>query len=144
LFEATKAGSLPTLAFLLKQDGDVHRRTKYVCNTDEVAIGRGLVGWLVGWSYRRDGCRHLVDYYSTLLYSTLTINLLCRLGETCLHWAVREGRKDLIQLLLKHGADPGAVGENGSCFDLAPSPEIAAILEDFRVCLTERRGQSTQ
>jgi hypothetical protein len=110
-----------------------------------------LVGWLVILTRWLSSSRRLLLYstllylyYSTLLYSTLTINLLCRLGETCLHWAVREGRKDLIQLLLKHGADPGAVGENGSCFDLAPSPEIAAILEDFRVCLTERRGQSTQ
>ena len=50
-----------------------------------------------------------------------------------MHWAARDNRKDLVQLLLKHGADPGAVGEHGSCFDVTQDTDILGMLENFRV-----------
>eukprot|EP01094_Clydonella_sp_ATCC50884_P028771 TRINITY_DN8757_c0_g1_i2.p1 TRINITY_DN8757_c0_g1~~TRINITY_DN8757_c0_g1_i2.p1 ORF type:complete len:609 (-),score=165.45 TRINITY_DN8757_c0_g1_i2:144-1970(-) len=55
-----------------------------------------------------------------------------RRGEISLHWAVRDGKLEHCKHLLKFGADPGAVGEDGSCFELAPSTEIMDLLEEYR------------
>lgn len=53
--------------------------------------------------------------------------------ETPLHCAVKGGFKVLVELLLKAGADPSAVSESGSAFDLAKdNAAIADICEEYR------------
>mmetsp|Transcript_15664 Transcript_15664/g.61193 ORF Transcript_15664/g.61193 Transcript_15664/m.61193 type:complete len:910 (+) Transcript_15664:73-2802(+) len=53
--------------------------------------------------------------------------------ETPLHCAVRGGYKQIVELLLKSGADPSAVSEAGSAFDLAKdNSAIADLCEEYR------------
>ena len=48
-------------------------------------------------------------------------------GRTPLAYAIKNGNRDVVQLLLDNGCDPIAG------FDLAPE-ELQALLEDYRVC----------
>ena len=63
-----------------------------------------------------------------------------RRGEIPLHQAVRSNKIEFCKLLLKYGSDPGAVGDDGSSFQLATSPEIMDLLEEFRE--VNRRDES--
>jgi ankyrin repeat protein len=50
-------------------------------------------------------------------------------GNTALHFAALEGRKDVIELLLHHGAEKGATNADGKKpADLADDPSIKKIL----------------
>jgi hypothetical protein len=52
-----------------------------------------------------------------------------RMNETGLHYAVRAGQKDIIQTLIECGADVNIKSEDGTPFQLSPSPEITKFME---------------
>jgi ankyrin repeat protein len=51
------------------------------------------------------------------------------MNETGLHYAVRAGQKDIIQTLIECGADVNIKSEDGTPFQLSPSPEITKFME---------------
>jgi len=51
------------------------------------------------------------------------------MNETGLHYAVRAGQKDIIQALIELGADVNIKSEDGTPFQLSPSPEITKLME---------------
>ncbi|MCP4217054.1 MAG: hypothetical protein GY765_20570, partial [bacterium] len=59
-------------------------------------------------------------------------------GTTVLHLAVKRERKPIIELLLKHDADPCIRDESGnSCFEYTENPDILALLEPYKKNLKE-------
>ncbi|RZF34625.1 hypothetical protein LSTR_LSTR008650 [Laodelphax striatellus] len=50
-------------------------------------------------------------------------------GWTALHWAAKRGHKDIVALLLEHGADMDILTEKGECpLSLATRPEVRQLL----------------
>lgn len=50
-------------------------------------------------------------------------------GWTALHWAAKRGRKEVVEILLDHGADTSILTEKGeSALSLALNPEIRQLL----------------
>jgi hypothetical protein len=63
----------------------------------------------------------------------LHITLFCSsssflLSQTCLHYAVRDGRKDVVTILLEFGGDPRIKGDGGSCYDIVRAAKLVDIL----------------
>eukprot|EP00339_Tiarina_fusa_P008981 CAMPEP_0117081440 /NCGR_PEP_ID=MMETSP0472-20121206/57397_1 /TAXON_ID=693140 ORGANISM="Tiarina fusus, Strain LIS" /NCGR_SAMPLE_ID=MMETSP0472 /ASSEMBLY_ACC=CAM_ASM_000603 /LENGTH=795 /DNA_ID=CAMNT_0004809365 /DNA_START=77 /DNA_END=2460 /DNA_ORIENTATION=- len=66
-----------------------------------------------------------------LLKNRAQINILNKIGETPLHYAVRASQKEIIQLLLEYGADTSLKSEEGTPFDIASSLEIANMIKQY-------------
>eukprot|EP00012_Vannella_robusta_P006723 CAMPEP_0206201394 /NCGR_PEP_ID=MMETSP0166-20121206/11513_1 /ASSEMBLY_ACC=CAM_ASM_000260 /TAXON_ID=95228 /ORGANISM="Vannella robusta, Strain DIVA3 518/3/11/1/6" /LENGTH=805 /DNA_ID=CAMNT_0053620043 /DNA_START=36 /DNA_END=2449 /DNA_ORIENTATION=- len=66
-----------------------------------------------------------------LLKNKAQINILNKIGETPLHYAVRASQKEIIQLLLEYGADTSLKSEDGTAFDMASSLEIANLIKQY-------------
>lgn len=67
-----------------------------------------------------------------LLQHDANVNITNRYGETPLHLAVRNGRAELVEMLLEHGADMTVVGGEGTPRDVAlraKLPEMMALLD---------------
>ncbi len=66
---------------------------------------------------------------------TMDINKVAASGNTALHVAAREGRADLVQVLLEHGADPSvrnAESGDATALDMAKMmghDKVATILQ---------------
>lgn len=71
-----------------------------------------------------------------LLKNKAQINILNKIGETPLHYAVRASQKEIIQLLLEYGADTQIKSEDGTALDIAASLEIANLIKQY----SERSG----
>jgi len=65
------------------------------------------------------------DDITRLLDAGAEVNAQDKEGRTALHWAAIENRTDIMQLLLKHGAQPGLEDQDGKTADdllLSPFP----------------------
>lgn len=69
-----------------------------------------------------------------------------RSKETSLHFAARMGQMEIVNMLLKAGADPNVVGLYGTCIDIARAYNQTAILEVLQIAaggtVKKKRGES--
>ncbi len=120
---ASRGSSMRVMSFLINHDADIN------------AINR----------YRFCWSNVFYSLVSTIIATLLKLGFLClhssniRFGESPLHLAVREGRIDLIRLLLDEGAETGIIGRDGSPKDIALSNKRLDIVE-----LIEKEGKSNQ
>ena len=49
-----------------------------------------------------------------------------------MHYAVQEDNFEVVKLLLKAGADPGSISEQGDCFSMVRSDNIKELMEEYR------------
>ncbi len=79
------------------------------------------------------GCAGDLVIGSMLLDRGLPIDARDHLDRTCLHWAAQQGHVDMVDMLLRHGADArlrDAEGDDALAIAVCESPDIAALLLD--------------
>ncbi|KAH3819686.1 poly [ADP-ribose] polymerase tankyrase-like [Dreissena polymorpha] len=71
------------------------------------------------------------------------INTRTKAGATALHGAVLMGKKDCVEVLLKHGADPRLEDDDGTTpFDLTKDKKLLSILHEHIAELDKQREES--
>ncbi|XP_073996847.1 ankyrin repeat domain-containing protein 40-like isoform X2 [Rhodnius prolixus] len=79
---------------------------------------------------RKAACEGDFDVVLEILSKGTNVNARHAInGWTALHWASRRSWKEIVRLLLDHGADPTIVTENGETpLNLASNPDIRELL----------------